>query len=517
METGKVVIYCRVSSKKQVKEGNGLDSQESVCRTWAKQHGYTVVNVFQEKGISGSEANRPALTEMISFLLDANEKYTVLAYDLNRFARDKMVYFAMKQKIIEMGHCLQTVSIPLDNSEESDAMEGIAAIFSELERKKNKRRTIINMQDNAKNGYWIMQPPTGYKRKRINGKLHLVRLEPTATYINNALCGFATGRFLSQKDVYDFLADKQILNYCERPVKITLNFVKNMLTNDKYTGIFAYPHWNIPRQKWAMEPIIDTDIFQAIQDRLNGRKTVKPKKYNYNDERFPLRRWVRCATCGDHLTASCPRGKAGISYPTYHCHNSKCPMCGKSIKQSVIHADFERMLSDISASSDCVALAKYIIKEEYNNLTQDYQIQQKQKLSALESKKADKERVFNLMLNASAKEVIDMCNDKIAQLTADIAVLEREVAESKVELMPLDIATDYVIDFISKPLDIWRSGDYRQKQCVLNLCFDEHILYDRDKKFGTPKLTPIFKLFSENTGDSNSWRALQDSNLRPAD
>jgi len=34
--TEKVIIYTRVSSKKQVETGNGLESQEQICREWIR-------------------------------------------------------------------------------------------------------------------------------------------------------------------------------------------------------------------------------------------------------------------------------------------------------------------------------------------------------------------------------------------------------------------------------------------------------------------------------------------------
>ena len=49
----KAIIYCRVSSDRQVKEGNGLDSQEKRCRDFAISKGYLVEKVFHEEGIKG--------------------------------------------------------------------------------------------------------------------------------------------------------------------------------------------------------------------------------------------------------------------------------------------------------------------------------------------------------------------------------------------------------------------------------------------------------------------------------
>ena len=45
----KSVIYCRVSSDRQVKEGHGLDGQELRCRKYSDEHGYEVAAVFRDE------------------------------------------------------------------------------------------------------------------------------------------------------------------------------------------------------------------------------------------------------------------------------------------------------------------------------------------------------------------------------------------------------------------------------------------------------------------------------------
>ena len=42
------IIYCRVSSNKQVREGHGLDGQEKRCRNYALKKGYSVIDILNE-------------------------------------------------------------------------------------------------------------------------------------------------------------------------------------------------------------------------------------------------------------------------------------------------------------------------------------------------------------------------------------------------------------------------------------------------------------------------------------
>ena len=64
----KAIIYCRVSSSKQIREGHGLSSQETRCREYAKHKGYEVVDVFNEEAVTGKLLDRPKMQAMLKFL-----------------------------------------------------------------------------------------------------------------------------------------------------------------------------------------------------------------------------------------------------------------------------------------------------------------------------------------------------------------------------------------------------------------------------------------------------------------
>ena len=514
----KIIIYCRVSSKKQVNDGNGLDSQEQVCRVWARQRGYPVERVFKEEGISGSKEDRPAFKEMLAFLLDTDDKYIVLALDINRFARDIVVYGALRTKIRALGHVMQTVNMTLEETEESELLENVSASLGQYERKKNAKRTKMNMMEHAKQGYWVLQPPTGYIRKRIEKRVHLVRNEPTASYLQTALEGFANGWFLTQKDIFGFLQNKIIMGFNNKPIKVTLNFVKNLLTNEKYTSFFAYPHWDIPYQQWHVEPIITQECFKAIQDRLQGRKAqTKARKYNKTDEDFPLRRWVKCAVCGHLMTADKPRSKSGKHHLYYHCYNKECPMCNKNIPQKVMHEDFENILTGITPAQDILSLVMLATEKAYKNNNADINRQNKKIQNDIKEKQNLVDVVEENLAFAKDETTKNACIKQINKLEQEIQSLKDQQTEQKKETMPLDFAIEYVKGFVSNPLQIWLAGDYSQKQGVLNLCFSDKISYDKVEKFRTPALSPIFAVFDKNTGILEEWRAQKDSNPQPSD
>ncbi len=86
----RAVIYCRVSTTEQAKEGNSLITQERACREYAERTGYTVTKVFVDSGESAKTADRPELKEMLSFCSKAakNNISAVIVYKLDRLARN---------------------------------------------------------------------------------------------------------------------------------------------------------------------------------------------------------------------------------------------------------------------------------------------------------------------------------------------------------------------------------------------------------------------------------------------
>lgn len=81
------VIYCRVSTKHQVDEGNSLSTQERLCREYALKQGYEVAAVYIEKGESAKTKDRTELQKMMSFCaIKKNNVSYVVVYKLDRFS-----------------------------------------------------------------------------------------------------------------------------------------------------------------------------------------------------------------------------------------------------------------------------------------------------------------------------------------------------------------------------------------------------------------------------------------------
>ena len=176
------VIYCRVSSAEQVKNGHGLQSQEQRCREFAKYRGLEVIEVFNEEGVSGGLIDRPAITRMLALLrLNKNDPIVVIIDDISRLARDLRAHIDLRVAIQEAGGILQSPSIEFGEDSDSRLVENMLASVSQHQRQKNAEQVKNRMRARMMCGYWIMKSPRGYKMQKVAGHGNvMVRQEPLA-------------------------------------------------------------------------------------------------------------------------------------------------------------------------------------------------------------------------------------------------------------------------------------------------------------------------------------------------
>lgn len=154
------LVYARVSSQRQVNEGDGLGSQEQRCVLHIKSQGQIVEKVFRDEGISGGLFDRPAINALLKYVDDNPHKnYVVVFDDLSRLARDTSVYLRLKMELKARGVKLECPNFNFDDTPEGEFIETIIASKAELDRKQNRRQVIQKQKARLDRGYWPFCPP----------------------------------------------------------------------------------------------------------------------------------------------------------------------------------------------------------------------------------------------------------------------------------------------------------------------------------------------------------------------
>jgi site-specific DNA recombinase len=176
------VIYCRVSSTKQTTAGDGLQSQETRCREFARMKGYDVATVFKDD-VSGSLIQRPAMKAMLAFIKkNKRGAMVVVIDDVSRLARGLEAHLELRSAIASAGATLESPAIEFGEDSDSRLVEHLLASVSQHQRQKNAEQTKNRMRARMMNGYWVFQAPVGYKFESVRGRGQmLVREEPIAS------------------------------------------------------------------------------------------------------------------------------------------------------------------------------------------------------------------------------------------------------------------------------------------------------------------------------------------------
>jgi DNA invertase Pin-like site-specific DNA recombinase len=156
----KAVIYIRVSTEGQARDGVGLDAQLERCRALAVARGATVVAEHRDEGLSGRDglAQRPGLAAAVEQCRATGA--VLMVYSVSRIARRQRLLWSLLDP--ESGHGLAVVSAtePFDTTTPMGrAMLGMIAVWSQLEADLVSQRTKDALATVKANGTRLGAPP----------------------------------------------------------------------------------------------------------------------------------------------------------------------------------------------------------------------------------------------------------------------------------------------------------------------------------------------------------------------
>lgn len=93
--------YIRVSTAKQAKNGVSLEDQERKIRGWADLHEFKIVQVYADKGISGTKLEKR--DELEKLRKNIKEGEVLVAYDISRIARNTADFVNIVRELDKKG------------------------------------------------------------------------------------------------------------------------------------------------------------------------------------------------------------------------------------------------------------------------------------------------------------------------------------------------------------------------------------------------------------------------------
>lgn len=492
------VNYCRVSSQKQVNKGDGLSSQETRCRDFARLKGYEVIEVFRDEGVYGSMIDRPGMQDMLKFLKSRKNKQNqtiVLIDDISRLARGLDAHIHLRSAIGNAGGKLESPSIEFGEDSDSILVENLLASVSQHQRQKNAEQTRNRMHARVMNGYWPFYPPVGYEyasTKAHSGRV-LVREEPVASIVTEALEGYASGRFETQSEVKQFL-ERQSAFPKDPKGEIHYQRIDNMLNQPLYAGYITVEKWNIALHPAKHAPLIPFSTYQAIQKRLNSQAKA-PARADISDD-FPLRGFVTCFCCGKPMTGCWSQGKKE-KYPYYYCFTKGCSEFCKSIRKEKMEAEFEELLLELKPSRELFHTALDMFRELWED-RQSKSVEEvtalKQELSLIDARVG---QFLDRIISTDSQRVITAYEQQIEKLESQKIELQEKVKNCGCPVQDFEEAFRTPLAFLANPHRLWSSDNPVDRRLVLRMVFATKLHYRRESGFRTPEITQPFAVLQQ--------------------
>ena len=146
----RALVYSRVSTDAQERDGTSLDTQERACEEYAQAKGWTVVECIKDTA-SGSHLDRPGI-ERVRQLLRQGVVDVVVAYAVDRLSREQNQTGVLFYEVEQAGARLEFVTEKFEDTAVGKFILAAGAFTAEVEREKIAERTMRGKLERARAG-----------------------------------------------------------------------------------------------------------------------------------------------------------------------------------------------------------------------------------------------------------------------------------------------------------------------------------------------------------------------------
>ena len=347
-----VVVYSRVSSRRQLEDNNSIDFQVSEINNYCQDKGYEIINTFGQKNESAkSDFNRKEFKSMMEFIKKSKRKpYGIVVYDVNRFSRTGGSAISIVEDLQSCGVHLFEVSSDLNTLTE----KGLFKIQQKLldSKKENMDRVDTvkpRIVRHMKEGKWFGTVPVGYDHYGPRVKDERFFKKQQNIVINN------DGRILKEGfmlKLTENLSDVEIAKILKtKGLEINRKKLGTIWKNPFYCGVNRNKMLEeVVEGKW--EKLVSKKDFRRLQEVLKNNHSGY--KHSKKEDYKPLTHFIRCNDCSNYLSGYRSKG-----YTYYKCNHCRVNVNGNTSSKNIGAEDlFKNLLSSYMINPKFVELVK---------------------------------------------------------------------------------------------------------------------------------------------------------------
>ena len=354
----RAVLYARVSSKEQEKEGFSIPAQLKLINKYASDNRLQVVQEYVDVE-TAKKSGRTGFTEMIKLLQkETNNKSpshcrTLLVEKTDRLYRNLKDWVTLDELDLEIHFVKENVILSRESRSSEKFMHGIKVLMAKNYIDNLSEETKKGMIEKAEQGIYPSFAPLGYVNVECNGK-RFIQLDPdVCPQVRLLFEWYATGNYslleLTRK------AHDEGFTFRKSNQKIPKSVMHKILKNPLYYGEFR---WSGKTYRGSHEPLVSKELFERVQEvmAVKGRRKTGQQKH-----KWAFQGLLSCGHCGCALVAEIKKKK----YVYYHCtgNKGKCPE--KWVREEEIACQFGQAIAAIKIDNEVLCWVIAALKESH--------------------------------------------------------------------------------------------------------------------------------------------------------
>src|SRR6266446_422228 len=247
----KAVIYARVSSKEQEREGFSIPAQLKLLHEYASRNAFSVAKEFIDSE-TAKASGRQNFEEMVRFLKNNRECRNVLVEKTDRLYRNLRDAVTLEDLDIEIHLVKEGQIISKDAKSQTKLIHGMHLVLARHYIENLREEVKKGMREKAEQGMYPGRAPFGYRNNKAERTIE-VHTE-NAAIVKRIFEMYASGQYsLSQL--------KSVIR-TETGKAFAKSHVHAVLTNPFYIGNFM---WGSKIYRGTHAAFISADLYELLQ------------------------------------------------------------------------------------------------------------------------------------------------------------------------------------------------------------------------------------------------------------
>jgi site-specific DNA recombinase len=378
------VIYVRVSSKEQEKEGFSIPPQLKLLEEYAATHDFTVAQEYVDVE-TAKQTGRTAFCEMVAYLR-RHPAVRALVEKTDRLYRNLKDWVTVDELEVEIHLPKEGVVLSRESRSSEKFMHGIKVLMAKNYIDNLSEEARKGMQEKAEQGIWPTVAPLGYRNVIGPDGKKIIEPDPQpASLIGRLFEWYASGTLSLREAARNVRAAGLVHRKSGAPVPVSA--VHTILRNRLYAGTFE---WNGRPYTGTHEPLVSPELWERVQDVLDGRQANKHRRAKHN---FAFSGLIACGHCGCSIVGEIKKQR----YIYYHCTGYKGRCNEPFVREEILERKFSGLLGRLSFDDEALEWVREALhashadeKREHEGAIERLQTEHKRLQSRLDAMYIDK-------------------------------------------------------------------------------------------------------------------------------